>query len=234
MSDTEQPIALPSISVMTLRMLDGTRALTDEELVEALLRLANTGSAAAGALLQTGVALGAAVLARHEAISQREGRQMGPPELREALAEIVAAGKRKVPAASTDIWRRRAAGLVLLRVFGRGGEPARYRYLAFEQWPSGPQPVIANALLLLLERPFRGKLCQCQFAECGRFFLAARPPKPDRKGKKRGANIRAYCPGTDHKERASPAKASERMAKLRAERAKERAERAKLRAVRHK
>jgi hypothetical protein len=218
MDDAEQPITLPTISVAQLRMLEGTRALTDAELVRALIQFANTGSYAARLLVESGA--GAPL---PESMPARPGEAPVPvdihhrAELCDALGMIVAG---KVSASLGALWRRRAAGLVLLRVFVPGGEH-RYRWQPFEWWQTWPQSAsIANALLLLLEKPFRGQLCRCGLAECGRFFFAARPPKLDRDGHARGAPVRDYCPGTDHRDRARTIAARERMAKLRADRAK--------------
>jgi hypothetical protein len=216
MDDAEQPTALPPISVFQLRELRDRPALTNAEVVEALVKFANDGSYAARVRLQLGVNLGE--LAQHGDRPLLKGMQpAGQQELRDALNKIV---KGKVPASLAALWRRRADGLLFLRVFVPGGEH-RYRWEEFESWKSEPQPVIANALLLLLEKPFRGKLCRCGLAECGRFFFADRPPEPDRHGNARGAPVRNYCPGTDHRVRARKIAARERMAKLRADRAKQ-------------
>ena len=217
MDDAEQPTTLPRITVEQLRMLEGRRALSDTELVRALVRFANDGAGAAYAPLVSGVDLGESVLARYGEAPLQEGvHQPGQPELREALDKIV---ERKVTAPLAAFWRRRAAGLVFLRVFVPGGEH-RYRWQPFEWWKSEPQAVIANALLLLLEKPFRGTLCRCKLEECRRFFFAARPSKKDREGLNRGAPVREYCPNTDHRVRARKTKARERMRKLREKRAK--------------
>ena len=216
--NAEQPTTLPTISVAQLRMLEGARALTDAELLQALIQFANTGSYAARLLVESGTGT-----PLPEPEPERHGEAPLPvdihhrAELRDALGKIVAG---KVSASLAAVWRRRAAGLVLLRVFVPGGEH-RYRWQPFEWWQTWPQsPTIANALLLLLEKPFRGKLCRCGLAECGRFFFAARPPKPDHAGQQRGAPVTEYCPGTDHRMRARKIAARERMAKLRADRAK--------------
>ena len=219
MGDAEQPTALPPISVWQLRALESMPAVTNRQVVEALVRFANTGAYAARALLQLGVSLDESAIAQYGDMRLTEGIPPGQLELRDALDKIV---KGKVSASLAALWRRRAAGLLFLRVFVPGGEH-RYRWEQFESWKSEPQPVIANALLLLLEKPFRGQLCRCGLAECGRFFFAARPPDEDRDGLKRGAPVRNYCPGTDHRDRARKIAARERMAKLRADRPKRRA-----------
>lgn len=217
MDDMEQPTALPPISVAQLRALEDKPAVSNTEVVRALVKFANDGAYAARALLQLGVSLGEPFLARHGEKPLIEGMQpRGQLELRDALDKIAS---KKVSASLTESWRRRAAGLLFLRVFVPGGEH-RYRWEEFESWKSEPQPVIANALLLLLEKPFRGTLCRCKLEACGRFFFATRPPKRDHKGQQRGAPVRDYCPGTDHRERARRIAARERMAKLRADRAK--------------
>lgn len=217
MDDAEQPTELPPISVYQLRMLEGRPAVSNAEVVQALVKFANDGSYAARALLQLGVTPDESLIARYEDRPLIEGAPpRGQPELRDALDKIASG---KVPASLAALWRRRAAGLLFLRVFVPGGEH-RYRWEEFESWKSEPQPVIANALLLLLEKPFRGQLCRCGWEECRRFFFAARPPKKDREGLSRGAPVREYCPGTDHRERARKIAARDRMAKLRAERAK--------------
>lgn len=215
MDDAEQPIALPPISVFQLRELRDRPALTNAEVVQALVKFANNGSYAARARLQMGVDL--PVLAQYGDRPQLGGMQpAGQHELRDALDKIV---KGKVPASLAALWRRRADGLLFLRVFVPGGEH-RYRWEEFESWKSEPQPVIANALLLLLEEPFRGKLCRCGLPECGRFFFAVRPLGLADDGTRRGAPVTEYCPGTTHRERARKIAARERMAKLRADRAK--------------
>jgi hypothetical protein len=217
MNDAEQPNLLPPISVAQLRMLRDRPALTNTEVVQALVKIANDGSYAARARLQMGVDLHESVIAQYGEKPLLKGIQAaGQIELREALDSIV---KGKVSASLTALWRRRAEGLLFLRVFVPGGEH-RYRWEEFEAWQTEPQPVIANALLLLLEKPFRGTLCRCKFEECGRFFFAVRPPKPDSAGQRRGAPVTEYCPGTDHRARARKIAARERMAKLRADRAK--------------
>lgn len=217
MNDIEQPITLPPISVAQLRMLADRPALTNSDVVQALVRFANTGSYAARARLQLGVN----VVSEDEDKSLTSGLQPGQAELRDALDLIV---RGKVSASLAALWRRRAAGLLFLRVFMPGGEH-RYRWEQFESWQTEPQPVIANALLLLLEEPSRGKLCRCGLEECGRFFFATRPPDPDRHGNATGAPVREYCPNTDHRVRARREAARERMAKLRADRAKQKAAR---------
>lgn len=190
MTDIEQPIALPPISVFQLRGLASRPAASNKQVVEALVRFANTGSYAARALLQSGV--DDAALARHGDTSLTTGMQPGQQELRDALDKIV---KGKATPLAAD-WRRRADSLLFLRVFVAGGEH-RYRWEQFESWPSEPQPVIANALLLLLYKPFAGTLCRCGWQECGRFFFAVTT--------KRGRPITGYCPDTDHRKRARPA-----------------------------
>jgi len=218
MDDTEQPISLPAISAFQLRELRDRPALTNAEVVQALVKFANDGSYAARARLQMGVDL--PQLARYGDMPLLKGTQpAGQDELRDDLDKIV---KGKVQASLAALWRRRADGLLFLRVFVPGGEH-RYRWEQFESWKSEPQPVIANALLLLNEEPFRGTLCRCKLEECGRFFFATRPPQLDRHGNARGAPVRDYCPGTDHRARARKIAARERMAKLRAGRAKQRA-----------
>jgi hypothetical protein len=201
-NETEKPIALPPISVAQLRMLDGRPAVSNEQLVQALVRFANTGSYAARALLQSGV--DHPTLARHGDMSLTAGMQPGQLELQDALDKIVQ-GKVTAPRAAS--WRRRAAGLLFLRVFVAGGEH-RYRWEQFESWQTEPQPVIANALLLLLEKPFRGQLCRCGWVECRKFFFAVAAG--------RGRPIREYCPDTDHRKFARPALVKARRAVLRA------------------
>jgi uncharacterized membrane protein len=209
MADTEQPTALPPISVVQLRMLaDRGAAVSNRQLVDALVRFANTGSYAARALLQSGASEDA-LLARYGDEPLMAGMQRGQAELRDALDKIV---KGNVPTSLAADWRRRAASLLFLRVFVPGGEH-RYRWEQFESWASEPSPVIANAILLLLEEPFAGTLCRCGWAKCGRFFFVA--------ASGRGRPVSGYCPGTDHRERARPALVKARRAEQRA--AKQRA-----------
>ncbi len=227
----EQPAQSWAIPPAHLRTVQGWPALSDLELVEALLKFANDGSVRARMLLQSGAGPGEALLAQWDAKQPRKhpdcqgaiamrspdgtvvpAYQPGQVELREALA-FIAAGD--VPPHVRASWRRRAAGVVLLPEFAADGVH-RYRYAHFESYASEPQPQIAFALMLLLECEFRNQVCRCKWERCGRFFLAAAP-----KGG-RGAPIREYCPDTDHRDQAHQATAAERMRRSR-ERARERA-----------
>jgi len=195
----EEPATLPVIPTALLRNLQERRALSDEELVGALIRFANTGSVAAYALLNTGAEMTGALQARYKALEPPEGTiQPGQLELRDALAKIVTG---EVSGPLVAVWRRRAAGLVFLH---EPGAQRRYRWLAFEQWASPPRPQLAYALLVLLEGDFRGELCRCNW--CGRFFLKVKP-----RAGRRSPPIHRYCPDTDHRERAHQAGAVERM-----------------------
>lgn len=215
-SDEQQEPTTPStIPTALLRNLRGRRALSDAELIDALIEFANTGSATAIALLNSGAAMTGSLLARWAGGPSPGTTQPGQLELREALTKIV---DREVSERMVSDWRRRAASLVFLHEPGREG---RYRWLVFEHWNSAPLPAIAYVLLLLFEGAFREQLCLCKWHECGRFFLATRPPHPDHKGGKRGAPVRGYCPGTDHREKARKIEARDRMRELRKERAKQ-------------
>lgn len=214
--DIEQPITLQEISVAQLRMLEGRPALTETQLAQALVRFANDGSYHARWLVESGVDLPGAMFPRHgEAALPVDIHHR--TELCDALDKIVK-GNGKVSAPIAALWRRRACGLVLLRANGPGGENC-YRWQPFEWWKTWPSAAVANALLVLLKKPC-GRLCRCGLVDCGRFFFATRPPKPDRAGQKRGAPITEYCPDTDHRARARKIAARERMARLRADRAK--------------
>ncbi len=150
--------------------------------------------------------------------------RLGPIEtehraVREDLAAIVT---RSVTPEMRAIWRRHAAGLVLLPSFDEDGS-TKYRYVVLEYFLLPPTAPLAYLQLLLLGQPThgtlkrripkrsaveRGDLCQCK--HCGKFFLATPPPAPDRKGGHKGRMIREYCPGTDHRELAHAASAGER------------------------
>jgi hypothetical protein len=206
MKDVEKPIELPPISVFQLKRHEG-QALTNEQIVRALLRFANTGSYAARVALQTSAV--PEDLAQHGDKPLTRGIQPGQQELRDAL-DLIVKGKGKVSESLAALWRRRAASLLFLRVFVPGGKH-RYRWEQFESWKTEPSPVIANALLLLLEQ--ESILCRCGYDKCKRFFFAAQPEQ------RRGRPITEYCPGTDHRDLARPAKVRDRRATLRAERA---------------
>ncbi len=206
MKNIEEPIELPRISVFQLKMHEG-QALTNEP-----------GGAGASAIrehrlicrtraLQLGVSL--EELAQHGDKPLTRGIQPGQQELRDSL-DLIVRGKGKVSESLAALWRRRAASLLFLRVFVPGGKH-RYRWEQFESWKTEPSPVIANALLLLLEQ--ESILCRCGYDKCKRFFFAAQPEQ------RRGRPITEYCPGTDHRDRARPAKVRDRRATLRAERA---------------
>src|SRR5450759_3607010 len=108
MDDAEQPTALPPISVAQLRMLRDRSALTNTEVLQALVKFANDGSYAARVRLQLGVNLGE--LAQYGDKPLLEGMQpAGQHELRDALGKIV---KGKVSASLATLWRRRADGLL--------------------------------------------------------------------------------------------------------------------------
>jgi hypothetical protein len=192
------------------------RPLSDSELVEALLRFANTADDTARAALRAGVRLDDSELAwfvRDIKVFESESEPLGTElKVRDALA-MISAGD--IPEPLLADWRRRASGLALAPTFERDGT-RRYRFAEFARFADEPQPIIAYVLLLLLAQPFRWQLCRCKWGDCGRFFLSVQP-----KGR-RGAPIRDYCPGTDHRERAHQAGAVERMRKSR-ERAKQRA-----------
>lgn len=207
MEDVEKPIELPPISVFQLKRHAG-QALSNEQLVQALVRFANTGSYAARAALQIGVV--PEELAQHGDKPLTSGIQPGQQELRDAL-DLIVKGKGKVSESLAAIWRRRAASLLFLRVFVPGGKH-RYRWEQFESWKTEPSPVIANALLLLIEQ--ESILCRCGYAKCERFFFAVQPEQ------RRGRPITEYCPGTDHRELARPALVRARRATLRAQRAR--------------
>ena len=232
----EQPAQSWAIPPAHLRTVRGQPALTDQELVEALFGFANDGSVRARLLLQSGASPGEGLLSRQRdqprhpehpgaiAMLGPDGAivpvyQPGQLELRDALAQIA---QGEVPPAVRESWARRAAGVVLLPEFSADGVQ-RYRYAHFETYATGPQPQIAFALMLLLAGPFRDQVCRCKLSSCGRFFLASAP-----KGG-RGAPIREYCPGTDHREIAHQGTAAERMRRSRRERAAARARKSKQR-----
>ena len=218
----DQPTILPAVPTAILCRLRDRRALSDLEREEALIEFANAGSLSAYRRLYSGVDLGE--LPRSPAQQWWDSRkppltgviQPGQLELQEALTKIAGG---KVSPRVVALWRRRAAGLVFVRAPDGDAEP-RYGYMAFEQWKSGPTPAIAHLLLRLREKPFRGQLCRCKWEQCGRFFFAVRPLKPDHGGGARGAPVREYCPGTDHRAKARKAAAKKRMRDLRAQRAR--------------
>lgn len=207
----------PENAVLLLNMLDGRRPLSDLELIHALVDFANTGSARDRAKLQASVSLDQSeldglVMDLRVLEAAGQSGDGGQHALQEALAMVV---ESDVPVRVLASWRRRAAGVVLRPTFGPHGA-RRFQFAEFEEFATGLRPAFCYVLLLLLEAPFAGNLCRCKF--CGRFFFAARPSKPSRDGKNRGAPVREYCPGTDHRALARKAEAKERMRALRAER----------------
>lgn len=211
----ERPAEVRAISPVYLQSTRALPGLSDRELVDELLRFANTGGGVARSLLESGARWASDAHLeelRGERLFSRDWLELEAEQLevREALAKIAARG---VAAPLLALWRRRAAGLVLLPTFEPDGT-RRYRHAPFERFASGVQPPLAYALLLC--GAFRDQLCRCGWEQCGQFFMAAKP-----KGGK-GAPIREYCPGTDHRERAHQADAPERMRRSR-ERARQRA-----------
>ena len=210
--DEEEPTAIPSIPAVVLQSLRELRPLSTRELVQALIDYANDGSASAAAVLASGTEMSKSTLALLPYVGEPPTGYCGPEQLqlREALGMVL---NGDVPAAVVASWRRRRAGLLFLHEPGEG--TVRYRYAAFERWPSPPSPSVAYALCVLHEGEFRGELCRCNWSKCGRFFLKVRPLAGQQ-----SAPIYRYCPDTDHRARALPEEARRRMQLWRKRKAK--------------
>jgi hypothetical protein len=187
-------------------------ARSDQELVEALLKFANTGDVHAYAALHPVRLDGASLLYYVVDVAAEPSGVERRLEVQNALAQVVDGGG-DVPARLFEAWSRRASGLVLLPTFTRN-RARSYHYAEIAQFDDEPRALTAYALLALLYEPFRGRLHRCKWAQCGRFFLQPTGRK--------GAPAFAFCPGTDHGKRAHQAGAVERMRKSR-ERARQRA-----------
>ena len=175
----ERPAEVRAISPVYLQSTRALPGLSDRELVDELLRFANTGGGVARSLLESGARWASDAHLeelRGERLFSRDWLELEAEQLevREALAKIAARG---VAAPLLALWRRRAAGLVLLPTFEPDGT-RRYRHAPFERFASGVQPPLAYALLLC--GAFRGQLCAAGGMNAAGFsWLLGRPsPRP--------------------------------------------------------
>lgn len=212
--------------------------LTQQELLDQMIELHNTGSGRAFTLIQHGVRISGPELERlahREEARYRTQRKREQAYLRDVLPRVVAlwAGKRaEIDEAIRDRWSKHAARLTFVPTIGASDLRPPWRNdlpllrYTFRPVARAPMPPIAYMLVRLLVQPHWREAAQrqpwepkgpsdlCCCKQCGKLFLARRPA-PDRDGEGKGRTARDYCSTTCRAE-AEKKQAAVRMERKRA------------------
>ena len=161
--------------------------LTESDYVQNVLELANTRKPADLHALRTMLVSGVKLQGQvyfHALQGQLNPHLLALHERLEKQVETIRTDTRKARADLAEEVRR-AGERIAIRpsyIVTNSGVEVSYRH-----FPADLEAAIGYALLLLLDptRGYGSDLCRCKLAECGRFFLAIKPPT--------GRPRRDYC-----------------------------------------
>lgn len=180
--------------------------ISEGKLVDRALRCANTSS------VESFLSFTAQLDLVEQSTPPTEGMEQTRQRFRDALKAIV---DGKVPAARIQSWRGMADGI--LTIESPSGSD-KYHFLEVEHHEGhDPGGLFSLVLLWMVDsaRPYHGKLCQCRYRKCGRFFFEA-------PAKAQGKPRRLYCPvgKEDHMKLEDIARRADKMKLTRARKGK--------------